>query len=59
MNLKGWAIGMGIGAAVGAVAALMLPKQCAARNLAQKAADAVGNAACKANEAINNKIDQM
>ena len=44
MNVKGWAMTLGIGAAAGAVAVMMLPKQNPVRKLAvqtaQKAEDA-------------------
>ena len=45
MNMKGWALTMGIGAAAGAVAIMMLPRQSAPRKLANKAASAVEDAA--------------
>lgn len=38
MKVSGWVITMGVGAAVGAVALMMTPKQSAARKLADKAA---------------------
>jgi microcompartment protein CcmK/EutM len=54
MKVKGWAITLGIGAAAGAVAVMMLPKQSAARKLVNKAAmkvdDAVQDMADKINE---------
>lgn len=45
MNLKGLAITMGLGAAAGAVAIMMFPRQSAPRKLADKAAIAVEDAA--------------
>ena len=39
MNVKGWALTAGIGAAAGAVAVLMMPKQNPTRRLAAKAAN--------------------
>ena len=48
MKLKGWAITMGIGAAAGAVAVMMLPKQSTARKLVNKAADSVEDVAWNA-----------
>lgn len=54
MQMKGWALTMGIGAAVGAVAVMMLPRQSAARKLVNKAAYAVEDAA----EQIGNKLTQ-
>ena len=53
MKMKGLALTMGIGAAVGAVAAMMLPKQSTASKLVNKAADAVEDAA----EMVGNKIN--
>lgn len=51
MAMKGWAITMCIGAAAGAVATMMLPRQSTARRLVTKAADKVDDAyhhvACK------------
>ncbi len=44
MQMKGWAITLGIGAAAGAVAAMMLPRQSTARKLVNKAADTVEDA---------------
>lgn len=44
MQMRGIAITMGIGVAAGAVAAMMLPKQSAARKLVNKAADKVESA---------------
>lgn len=45
MKVKGWALTMGLGAAAGAVAIMMLPRQSAPRKLADKAAIAVEDAA--------------
>ncbi len=59
MKMKGWAITMGIGAAAGAVAVMMLPKQSTARRLAKKAADVVEDAAWKAGNALSDKMDMM
>ena len=57
MKMKGWAITMGIGAAVGAVAAMMLPKQSTARKLVSKAADKVEDAAWQLGDKINDALD--
>ncbi len=57
MNVKGWAITMGIGAVAGAVAVMMLPKQSAARRLVDKAACAVENAASNVSNKLMNKMD--
>ena len=55
MKLKGWAITMGIGAAAGAVAVMMLPKQSTARKLVNKAAVKVDDAMQNVSEKINEK----
>lgn len=47
MKLKGWAITMGVGAAVGAVAVIMMPKNSPGRKLAAKAADKVEDTAMR------------
>lgn len=45
MDMKGLAISMGIGAAAGAVAIMMMPKNNPARKLVAKAADKVEDVA--------------
>lgn len=57
MKLTGLAITMGVGAAVGAVAIMMLPKQSTARKLATKAADKVEDAAWMVNDKITKSMD--
>lgn len=57
MQMKGWALTMGIGAAVGAVAVMMLPRQSAARKLVNKAADSVENAAQQVTNKLTQKMD--
>ena len=52
MNVKGWAITMGIGAAAGAVAIMMMPKNNPTRRLAAKAADKVEDVATQ----VTNKL---
>lgn len=59
MGIKGWAVTMGIGAAVGAVAILSMPHTNPTRKLAAKAADKVEDAATKVGEKINNEIDKL
>ena len=54
MQIRSFAITMGIGIAAGAVAAMMLPKQSAARKLVNKAADKVENAV----QTVSDKITQ-
>lgn len=57
MQMKGWAITMGIGAAVGAVAVMMLPRQSTARKLVSKAADTVETAAQDVANKLTQKMD--
>ena len=57
MNVKGWALTMGIGAAAGAVAVMMLPRQSAPRKLVDKAADAVEDAAQQVADKLMHKTD--
>ena len=57
MNVKGWALTMGIGAAAGAVAIMMLPRQSAPRKLADKAANAVEDAAQQVAGKLMHKAD--
>ena len=57
MQIKGWAITMGLGMAAGAVAVLMMPKNNPARKLAAQAANKVEDAAWKVSDKLTNKID--
>ena len=57
MNVKGLAISMGLGAAAGAVAILMMPKNNPTRKLADKAATKVEDVAIKATDKIAQKLD--
>ena len=59
MHLKGLAITMGIGAAAGAVAILMMPKNNPTRKLAAKAADKVEDAAWLVTNKIGDKLDML
>ena len=55
MNAKGWAITAGLGAAAGAVAILMMPRQNPVRKLAAKAANKAEDLAWK----MEDKMNQM
>lgn len=55
--MKLWAVTMGIGAAVGAVAILMMPKTNPTRQLATKAACKVEDTAYRVGDAISQKLD--
>lgn len=57
MTVKGWALTMGIGAAAGAVAVMMMPRSNPARKLAAQAANKVEDAAWKVTDKMNQKFD--
>ena len=57
MQMKGLAISMGLGAAVGAVAVMLLPKQSTARKLVDKAADTVEDVAHQVGNKLVQKMD--
>ena len=54
--MKAWAITMGVGAAVGAVAILMMPRNNPTRRLATKAADKVENAAYRLTDKLTHDM---
>ena len=55
--MKLWAVTMGIGAAAGAVAVMMMPKNSPGRKLAAKAADKVEDAAMLVSDKLSNSLD--
>jgi gas vesicle protein len=57
MQVKSWLVTLGVGAAAGAVAAMMLPKHSTARRLVNKAAYAVEDAAMLVSDKIGEKLD--
>lgn len=57
MKVKGWMVSMGIGAAAGAVAVMMLPRECGARKLVDKAADKVEDTAKQLAGKITDKME--
>lgn len=57
MGMKGWAVTMGLGAAAGAVAVMMLPRQSKARQLINKAAVKVEDAACRVGDKLSDTMD--
>lgn len=57
MHVKGWALTMGIGAAAGAVAVLMMPRNNPTRRLAAKAASKVEDAAWKISDKLTQEFD--
>lgn len=57
MYVKGLAIAMGVGAAVGAVAILAMPKNNPTRRLAAKAADKVEDVAWRVSNKLCDELD--
>ena len=57
MQMKGWAIAMGIGAAVGAVAVLALPRSSSIRKLAAKTAVKVEDAARRVSDKLTDHFE--
>lgn len=57
MKLTGIAVSMGVGAAAGAVTAMLLPRQSKTRRLMQRAAYAVEDAAMNAKDKLADKLD--
>lgn len=57
MSVKSWAITMGIGAAAGAVAVMMMPRNNPTRKLVTKAADKVEDVAWKVSDKLSNKFE--
>ncbi len=57
MHLKGWAIAVGVGAAVGAVAILAMPKNNPTRRLAAKAADKMEDMTWKLSNKLTDEFD--
>ena len=57
MKFKGWAITMGIGAAAGAVAIMMMPKNNPTRKLAAKAANKVEGAVVQMTDKMADNMD--
>ena len=57
MHVKGWALTAGIGAAAGAVAVLMMPRNNPTRQFAQKAADKMEDAAMKMGDKLSQEMN--
>lgn len=57
MNMKGLAISLGVGAAAGAVAIMMMPRNNPTRRLAAKAADKVELAAGRLTDKLTDAMD--
>ena len=59
MNVKGWAITAGIGAAAGAAAVLRMPSNTPTRRLAAKAANKMEDVAWKVSDSISGKLEDL
>ena len=59
MQMKGLGLAMGIGAAVGAIAVTMLPKQSTTKKLVTKAADKVEDTIQRAANKVTREIGQL
>lgn len=59
MDVKGWAITAGIGAAAGAVAILMMPRNNPTRRLAAKAANKAEDVVWKVEDTISSKMNDL
>lgn len=57
MGVKGWALTAGLGAAAGAVAILMMPRNNPTRRLADKAANKMEDVAMKVGDKLNQSLD--
>lgn len=57
MGIKTWAITLGVGAAAGAVAIMMLPRTNPVRKLAYRAASSVEDVACRVGDRITDAMD--
>ena len=57
--MKGWAITAGLGAAVGAVAVLMMPRNNPTRRLAAKAANKMEDVAWRVSDTVRDKMDSL
>lgn len=57
MDSKVWAITLGIGAAAGAVAVMMMPRTNPTRKLAVKAANKIEDAAWRISDKLTNEFD--
>ena len=57
MTMKGWALTAGLGAAAGAVAILMIPRNNPTRKLAAQAANKVEDLAWKVSDKFSREMD--
>lgn len=59
MGMKSLALSMGVGAAVGAVAVMMMPRNNPVRKLAGKAATTVEDAAMKVGDKVSGMMEDI
>ena len=59
MDVKGWAISAGLGAAAGMVAVLMMPRSNPTRKLAAKAANKMEDMAWKMSDTLSDKFQDL
>lgn len=59
MQIKGWAVGMGLGIAAGAVGILMMSRTNPTRKLAAQAANKVEDIAMKMSDKLTDTFDNM
>ena len=59
MDMKGWAISAGLGAAAGMVAVLMMPRSNPTRRLAAKAANKMEDMAWKVSDTLSDKFEEF
>lgn len=57
MDVKAWAVTMGLGAAAGAVGILMMSRSNPTRKIAAQAADKIEDAAWKVSDKLTRKYD--
>ena len=59
MDMKGWAVSAGLGAAAGMVAVLMMPRSNPTRRLAAKAATKMEDMAWKVSDTLSDKFEEF
>ena len=59
MDMKGWAVSAGLGAAAGMVAVLMMPRSNLTRRLAAKAANKMEDMAWKVSDTLSDKFEEF
>ena len=59
MDMKGWAVSAGLGAAAGMVAVLMMPRSNPTRRLAAKAANKMEDVSWKVSDTLSDKFEEF